>query len=83
VVNVLELIEEDQKHNDTRKMYQTMNQFKKRYQHKFNMIRNKKGELAVNKKEKAEIWEEHFDKLLNTKDPKELIKTGNTLAMLR
>ena len=27
-------------------MYQTMNQFKKEYQHKFKMIRNKKGELA-------------------------------------
>ena len=31
----------------------------------------------MNKKEKAEIWKEHFDKLLNTGDPKELIKTGN------
>ena len=31
----------------------------------------------MNKKEKAEIWKEHSDKLLNTEDPKELIKTGN------
>jgi hypothetical protein len=31
----------------------------------------------MNKKEKAQIWKEHFDKLLNTEDPKELIKTGN------
>ena len=31
----------------------------------------------MNKTEKAEIWKEHFDKLLNTKDPKELIKTEN------
>ena len=45
--NVTELIVEDQKHNNTRKMYQTLNQFKKGYQHKFNMIRNKKGELAM------------------------------------
>jgi hypothetical protein len=30
----------------------------------------------MNKKEEAEIWKEHFDKLLNTEDPKELIKTG-------
>jgi len=74
---VTELIEEDQKQNNTRKMYQTINQFKKRYQNKFNAIRNKKGELLMNKKEKAEIWKEHFDKLLNTEDPKELIKTGN------
>jgi hypothetical protein len=37
-------------------MYQTINQFKKGYQQKFNMIRNKKGELAMNKKEKVEIW---------------------------
>jgi hypothetical protein len=31
----------------------------------------------MNTKEKAEKWKEHFDKLLNTEDPKELIKTGN------
>jgi hypothetical protein len=29
--------------------------------------------LAVDTKEKAEIWKEYFDKLLNTGDPKELI----------
>jgi hypothetical protein len=40
--NVIESIEEDQKHNNTRKMYQKVNQFKKRYQNKFNVIRNKK-----------------------------------------
>jgi len=38
------------------------------------MIRNKKGELAMNMKEKAEIQKEYFDKLLNTEEPKELIK---------
>ena len=27
-------------------------------------------------KETAEIWKEYFDKLLNTEEPKELIKTG-------
>ena len=70
--NVIESI--DQKHNKTRKMYQTVNQFKKRYQHKFSIIRNKKGELAMNTKEKAEIWKEYFDKLLNTEEPRELIK---------
>ena len=58
-------------------MYQTVNQFKRGYQHKFNAIRNKKGELAMNKTEKAEIWKEHFDKFLNTEDPNELIKTEN------
>jgi len=31
----------------------------------------------MNKKEKPEIWKEHFDKLLNTEDPTELFKTGN------
>jgi len=40
--NVIESIEEDQKHNNTRKMYQTVNQFKKGYQHKCSIIRNKK-----------------------------------------
>ena len=73
----MESIEEDQKYNNTRKMYQTINKFKKGYQHKFNMIRNKKGELAMNAKERAEIWKEYFDKLLNTEEPKKLIKIGN------
>ena len=71
IKNVIESIEEDQKYNNTRKMYQTINQFKKGYQHKFNMIRNKKGELAMNTKERAEIWKEYFI-LLNTEQPKEL-----------
>jgi len=31
----------------------------------------------MNTKEKAEIWKEYFDKLLNTEEPKELIKRGN------
>jgi len=75
--NVTESIEEDQKHNNTRKMYQTINQFKKEYPHKFSIIRDKKGELAMNTKEKAEIWKEYFDKLLNTEVPRELIKKGN------
>jgi len=53
--NVIESIEEDEKHNNMRNMYQTINQFKKGYQHKFSIIRNKKGELVMNTKEKAEI----------------------------
>jgi len=75
--NVTESVEEDQKHNNTKKTYQTVNQFKKGYQHKFSIIRNKKGELAMNTKEKAEIWKEYFDKLLNTEEPGELIKKQN------
>ena len=63
---------EDQKYNNTRKMYLTVNQ------HKFNMIRNKKAELAMNTKEREEIWREYFEKLLNTEESKELIKIGNT-----
>ena len=31
----------------------------------------------MNTKEKAEIWKEYFDKLLNTDEPKALIKQGN------
>ena len=58
-------------------MHQTINQFKKGYQHKFNMIRNKKGELAMNSQVRAEIWKEYFDKLLNTEEPMELITIGN------
>jgi len=38
---------------------------------------NKKGELAMNTKDRAEIWKEYFDKLLNTEEPKELIKIGS------
>jgi len=58
-------------------MYQTVNQFKRGYQHKFSIIRNGKGELAMNTNEKAEIWKEYFDKLLNTEEPRKLIKKGN------
>jgi len=43
IKSVIKSIEEDQKYNNTRNMYQTINQFKKGYEHKFNMIRNKKG----------------------------------------
>jgi len=31
----------------------------------------------MNTKDRAQIWEEYFDKLLNTEEPKELIKIGN------
>ena len=31
----------------------------------------------MNTKEKAEIWKEYFDKLLNTEESRELIKKGN------
>jgi len=41
-------------------MYKTINQFRKGYQHKFSIIRDKKGELAMNTKEKAEIYKEYF-----------------------
>ena len=44
IINVIESIEEDQKYNNIRKMYQTINPFKKGKQHKFNTIRNKKKE---------------------------------------
>jgi len=75
--NIIESIEEDQNHNSKRKMYQTKNQLKKGYQHKFSIIWNKKGELAMNAQEKAEIWKEYFDKLLNTEEPNDFIKKGN------
>ena len=54
--SVAESIEEDHKDNNTRKMYQTVNKFKKGYHHTFNMISDKNGELAMNTKETAEIW---------------------------
>jgi len=47
-------------------MYQTVNQFKKEHQPRFSIIRNKKGEMAMNTKEITEIWKQYFDKLLNT-----------------
>jgi hypothetical protein len=58
-------------------MYQRVNQFKKAYQHIFIIIRIKKGELAINTREKAEIWKEYFDKFLNTEEQRELFKKGN------
>jgi len=41
------------------------------------LIRINKGELAMNTKERAEIWKEYFDKLLYTEKSKELIKIGS------
>ena len=67
-------IEEDQKQNNTRKIHETVNQFKKGYQHKFSIIKKKSEEWAMNTKQKAEIWKEYFDKLLNKKQTRELIK---------
>jgi len=58
-------------------MYQRVNQSKKGYQHIFIIISNKKGELAMNTRERADIWKEYFDKFLNTEEPRELIKKGN------
>jgi len=58
-------------------MYQRVNQFQKGYQHIFCIIRNKKGKMAMNTREKAAIWKEYFDKFLNTEEPRELIKKGN------
>jgi len=38
----------------------------------------------MNTKEKAEIWKEYFDKLLNTEEPSELIKNDiKKLAKLK
>jgi len=31
----------------------------------------------MNTMEKAEIWKEYFDKVLNTEEPRELIKKGS------
>jgi len=56
IKSVIESTEEDQKYNNTRKMYQTINQLKKGYQHKFNVIKNKSGEMAMNSKERTKIW---------------------------
>jgi hypothetical protein len=36
-----------------------------------------KGELAMNTRERAEMWKEYFDKFQNTEEPNELIKIGN------
>ena len=41
------------------------------------MVRNKKVELAINTKQKAEIWKEIFDNLPITEESKELIKIRN------
>jgi len=59
IKNLIESTQEDQKYNNTMKMHQTINQFKRGYQHKFNIITNKKGELVMNTKERAEIREEY------------------------
>jgi len=57
--NVTLSTEEDQKHN-TRKMCQTVNQFKKGYQHKISKIMNKNEEMAMNTKRKSRNMEGIF-----------------------
>jgi len=61
-------------------MYQTVNQFKKGYQHKFSIIKNKKGQLAMNTKEKGEIWKDYFERLQNTEEPRELIEGNKEIS---
>jgi len=51
---------EDQKYNNTRKMYQTINQFKRGYQHKFNMIRYKKRRIGNEYKRESRKMERVF-----------------------
>jgi len=75
--NITQSIEEYQKHNNTGKMYQRVNKFKKCYQHIFSIIRNKKGTLAMNTTQKAEIQKEYFDNFLNTEKQSGLIKKVN------
>jgi len=58
--NVIESIEEDQKHNNTRKIYQTVNQFKKGCQHKFSIIRNKKRRIGDEYKGESRNMERIF-----------------------
>jgi hypothetical protein len=44
------------------------------YLHLFSLIRNKKLELALNKKHKSGILKEYFIKLLNTEEQNNLLK---------
>jgi len=73
IKNVTQSKEKYHKCNNTGKMYQTVNQFKKGYQHIFCIIRNKKGKMAMNTTEKPEIRKECFDKFLNTEELSGLI----------
>jgi len=57
VKSVIESLEEDQKHNNTRKMSQTVGQFKKGSKHKFSPIRNKEGEFGNEYKDKSRNME--------------------------
>jgi len=36
----------------------------------------------LNKKKEAEMWKEYFDKLLNTEEPRELIKKKKEIKKL-
>jgi len=58
--SVMESIEEDEKHSNTRKMYQTVNQFKEGYQHKFGIIRNQKRRIGNEYKGESRNMERIF-----------------------
>jgi len=58
--NVTESTEDGQKHYNTRKIYQTVNQYKKGYQHKFTVIRNKKRRIGMDYKGESRNMERIF-----------------------
>ena len=58
--HVIESIEEDKNRNNRRKMYQTVNQFKKGYQHKFSIIKNKKRRIGNEYKGESRNMERIF-----------------------
>jgi hypothetical protein len=51
---------DDQKHNNARKMYETVNQFKKGYQHKFSIIGNKRRRIGNEYKRESRNMERIF-----------------------
>ena len=74
--NVIESIE-DQKHNNIRKMYQTVNQFKKGSQHKFSIITNKKENWQWIQRREQKYGKNILTNYWTQKKQRELIKKGN------
>ena len=74
--NVIESIE-DQKHNNIRKMYQTVNQFKKGSQHKFSIITNKKENWQWIQRSEQKYGKNILTNYWTQKKQRELIKKGN------
>ena len=65
----LDEIESNRRHGHTRAQYQGINQIRKGYQPRQELIRNKEGKVLTNSEAIKSRWMEYFSELLNRPEP--------------